>query len=345
MRRLQLLAARQKCERGRLFNHQKDVHLVAAFAAFCVTTPMIVMKNPMTISLRWMSVIFVTAVAASTQAAIDYSSVGSTYSQSFDSLASSGTDLGWTNDTTIPGWSLFRVTNGDNPAPTPMNYYDASDGSANNGRFYSFGIGGDRALGGIGKGTFGYTGDIANNILANATAGWIAASITNNTGTPLTQLTLHYDGEQWRDAGDNGPPYPQTMVFQYGFGSDFASVASWNSPGGSFDFTSPVYTTTDGPVDGNSAGRVAGLGGTIASLSWQAGSTIWLRWVEKNDLAFDHGLAIDNVSFTANSNAAAVPEAGAAAGGILIFTTLGLGWSLTRGSRYCYKKPVKSRNY
>ena len=44
--------------------------------------------------------------------------------------------------------------------------------------------------------------------------GWMAASFTNNTGGQLTQFTVKYDGEQWSDAGDNGPPYAQTMNFE-----------------------------------------------------------------------------------------------------------------------------------
>lgn len=262
-------------------------------------------------------------------AAIDYSSIGSTYTQNFDALASSGTDLNWFNDSvgngaTIRGWSLYRVTNGNDAAPTPMNYYDASDGEVDNGRFYSFGRSGDRALGGIGHGTFGYPGDTANLVLPNAAAGWIAANITNNTGVLLTQFTLNYDGEQWRDAGDNVPPYAQTMVFQFGFGADFMSVASWNTPGGSFNFTSPVNTPVAGRVNGNTDGRVANLGGTITSLSWQPSTTLWLRWIEQNDPKFDHGLAIDNISFSANSEVAAVPEAPAILFGGLVCSVSGL---------------------
>jgi MYXO-CTERM domain-containing protein len=51
-------------------------------------------------------------------------------------------------------------------------------------------------------------------------------------------------------------------------------------------------------VDGNNAGAVAGLGGTIGGLEWAAGETLWLRWVERNDAGSDHGLAIDNLSFS-----------------------------------------------
>jgi hypothetical protein len=258
-------------------------------------------------------VIFVLVVSGvrSLPAAFNYSSIGSTYSQDFDSLASSGTDIQWTNDATIVGWSLYRVAAANDATPVPLTLYDASDGSAESGRFYSFGTGNDRALGGIGSGTFGYPGDQAAPIPINATAGWLTASFTNGTGIELSQFTVGYDGEQWRDAGDNEPPYAQTMELQYGFGTDFSTVSSWNSPGGSFDFTSPVFTTTAGAIDGNGVGRIAGLGGTISSVSWQAGETLWLRWVVKNDSGLDHAMAIDNFSLNAAAAVSAVPEAGA----------------------------------
>jgi hypothetical protein len=243
-------------------------------------------------------------------AAFNYSSIASTYTQDFDSLASSGTDHEWTNDDTIKGWHLFRVTAGNNNAPFPMTLYDSSNGSAGDGRFYSFGRDTDRAIGAIGNGAFGYPGDRATSVLLNATSGWLAASFTNSTGVLLSQFTVAYDGEQWRDGGDNEPPYAQTMEFQYGFGPDFSSVSSWTSPGGNFNFISPVFTTSAGPIDGNSIGRVPNLGGTISSLDWQPGETLWLRWIERNDLGIDHGMAIDSFSFSAAPPAVtAVPEA------------------------------------
>ena len=96
------------------------------------------------------------------------------------------------------------------------------------------------------------------------------------------------------------------MVFEYGFGSSFGTVSNWFSPGGSFNFTSPTVTANQGALDGNdSANRTANLGGTITGLNdWVPGQTLWLRWVELNDNIVDHGLAIDNFSFSV----AAVPE-------------------------------------
>ena len=219
--------------------------------------------------------------AVSVAEAITIPSGPFTYSQDFNSLTSTS----WTNDSTLPGWSLFR-----RPAPgIAIGSIALGTGTSNSGSFYSFGSGGEFALGGVGSG-----GSYWGSPGTGTVAGWMAVAFQNDTGTTLDQFTVGYDGEQWRDGGNTTP---QTMVLEYGFGSTFGSVSSWIAPGGTFDFTSP-HTTATGAVDGNSsANRVAELGGLISGLTWNSGDTLWIRWIENNDAGNDHGLAVDNFSF------------------------------------------------
>ena len=130
--------------------------------------------------------------------------------------------------------------------------------------------------------------------------GYIALALTNTSGAAFDSFTLRYDGEQWRNGGNTTA---QTMALQYGVGATFASVGSWTAPGGNFDWTSPVNTATGAAVVGNTAGLVAGKGGALA-LNWAAGDTVWVRWVENNDVANDHSLAIDSLEMSV----VAVPE-------------------------------------
>ncbi|MBX9793298.1 MAG: hypothetical protein K2Y02_03255 [Burkholderiaceae bacterium] len=236
----------------------------------------------------------VSSVVAPAHAALVINSAGENYTQSFDSLAVSG--AAWANDSTLLGWSLFRQ-----PAPgTPITSIAVGNGSGTTGSFYNFGATGssDRSLGGVGS-NGAYFGTPAT--ASGAVAGWIAASFTNNSGQALSGFSVGFDGEQWRNGGNTTA---QTMVMQYGFGSSFDTV-SWTAPGGLFDWASTVNTGTGGATDGNAAGQ-DGRGGTI-STTWNTGDSLWLRWIENNDSGSDHGLAIDNFSFTAG--AAVAPSA------------------------------------
>lgn len=217
--------------------------------------------------------------AVSAQAAVTVGSASFVYTQSFDTLAASGTANAWTNDGTLAGWSLFNGT-------TALTTYRASTGTDNAGAVYSFGTSAaDRAL-----------GSIASGSLANPT---MAVAFTNDTGAALGSFTLTYDGEQWRNGGNTSQ---QKLTVEYGFGSSFANV-TWVSAGSAFDVNSLVNTSTAAAVNGNAAGLSANLGGTIAA-DWAAGSTLWVRWNDTNDVGNDHGLAIDNVKLTVS----AVPE-------------------------------------
>ena len=231
---------------------------------------------------------------APAHAALNVSSAAFSYSQSFDSLASTGAVNAWADDSTLTGWSLLNATG----ASVPTYGTDTSS----TGAFRAFGDSGssERALGGVASG-----GTYFGSPASGAVAGWIAVAFTNGTGAALEGFSVGFNGEQWRNGGNTSA---QTMVLEYGYGASFGTVASWAAPGGSFDFTSPVIGSTAAAVAGNSAGLIAGLGGSVAT-TWAAGDTLWLRWVERNDVGSDHGLAIDNLSFSVT----AVPEPGALA--------------------------------
>lgn len=251
------------------------------------------------------------------------------YNQNFDSLATAGSAHPWVDESTLPGWALF------NASGTALGTYSAGTGSSATGGFYSYGSvsSSDRALGGLGSGA--YFGSPA----AGAIAGWIAVSFANDLGSTVVGLDIGWNGEQWRTGGNSTP---QSMVFEYGFGDAFASVASWTAPGGDFDWTSPVATTTSAAVDGNAAGLVADRGGQLNQLAWAPGQTLWLRWLERNDAGNDHGLAVDDFSLAwrlltvepdpGPSNG--VPDAGGALG-LFVFSIAGLCLVTRRSARTC----------
>jgi hypothetical protein len=118
--------------------------------------------------------------------------LGSPLTENFDTLASTGTGLTWTDNSTIAGWYSTRTA------------YNSATGNSATGALYSFGVAGtnpvtDRALGGVASGTTG-------------TFYW-AARFVNNTGNTITSLDISYVGEQWRNGGSSSatPGVAQTI--------------------------------------------------------------------------------------------------------------------------------------
>jgi hypothetical protein len=245
-------------------------------------------------------------------AAVSVTSPSFTYSQSFDSLTTTtGTAVPWANDSSLTGWSLF------NSLGAAITTYGADNGGNNAGSFRSYGAtaAADRALGALASGSA-----LFGSPASGAVAGYVVLALSNNTGASLAGFTLGFSGEQWRNGGNTTP---QSMTMEYGFGSSYASVTGWAAPGGSFNWVSPVVGATAAAVDGNGAGRVNGLGGSIGA-PWAAGDTLWVRWVEVNDIGSDHGLAIDDLSFSVS----AVPEA--QSGALLLAGLLAVGFVVAR---------------
>jgi hypothetical protein len=257
-------------------------------------------------------------IVRNASAVIAYSTAGSTYAQNFDSLPSTPTNTSlipsgqeWKDDTStpgtgyvsIPGWYLWSTLDPDPPpATTPENGFNdhqrlrAGSGNSGTGSFYSFGVNSttERALGSVSSNTTG--------------TDFIGVRFTNTTGVSLTQFTLSYDGEQWRDGGA-AAPNAQSLTFGYKVGAATVQESGYTTVS-ALNFTSPVFTNTGGgaAVVGNTAGKTS-IGPTtvvIQGLSWDPGTDFWLRWSDPNDAGNDHGLAIDNLSFSAQ---VAVPEA------------------------------------
>lgn len=219
---------------------------------------------------------------------ISITTLGTPYNQDFNSLTSTaGTGQVWTNDVTIPGWYLFR-----RPVPgTPLTTYGGDTGGNNTGQFYSYGTTTERSLGAIGSG-----GAYWGTPPTGTVAGWMAVAFTNNTGTTVNDVTLGFNGEQWRDANTTSQP----MVLEYGFGTSFTTV-TWIAPGGSFNWSSIVNAGTNTAVNGNSTGLVTGVGGALSSLNWTPGTVLWVRWVVMNAAGNDHGLSIDDFVFNTSN--------------------------------------------
>lgn len=207
--------------------------------------------------------------SAAPQSPLAAISLGSSYTQNFDSLSSSGTSNSWTDDSTIAGWYSTQTT------------YRASSGTSTAGALYSFGTdASDRALGSIASGTYDPI--------------CYGARFTNDTGSAVTSLAVSYTGEQWRDGTQTTA---QTLDFSYQISATVIITAGTWTDVDSLDFTTPTTTGSGAPLDGNVSANRTTLNDVIA-VNIPAGQEIMIRWCDSDDTGFDHGLSIDDLTVT-----------------------------------------------
>ncbi len=203
---------------------------------------------------------------------------GTTYTQNFDSLANSptNTNISWTDNSTLPGWYEEKGNNPDS--------YRAGDGSSNAGHIWSYGANDstERALGALasnGTGTV-YFGVRFRN---------------NHTSWVLTSFTVSYTMEQWR----SGKTSAETTFFEYKVSTTDTDVNGVGYTGNSSGDLVTVNLSGSGAVNGNDAANQTAISFTVTGITWNPGEDLWLRWRDPNDTGNDHGMAIDDFTFSA----------------------------------------------
>ena len=241
--------------------------------------------------------------APSAQAQVSFTG---TYSQNFDTLASTGTTNTFTDNSTLLGWYAQRSSSAaTTPTVTPLL---VGTGSDNTGGLYSFGSAGstERALGSIGSG---------NAAVGNVMYG---VQLQNTSGGTITSVTVNFTGEEWRFGGTTGvPAVAQTLSFGYynaGSLSTNQLLAGTYTGVSALNFTTPTITGANGGtfLDGNAAANRTSLSSTITGLNLQSGQYLWLRWTDLNDANNDHAVAIDDLSLSAT----VTPPTGGGGGGV-----------------------------
>jgi hypothetical protein len=253
------------------------------------------------------------AVAVSTlfaaiqiQAAITTNSLtlgGSPYIENFDSMGTGSTQppLGW-NAGTLSGAS---TTNGVISNPSSLS---ASTGSSTTGGNFNYGSSGnsDRAIGALSSAS---------------TTRATEVRFQNNTGLTITNLTISYDGEQWRDGGSTQSVDQIALTFSQ---NSIGGLTSFTAMGAQFDFTALKNTGSATALDGNAAAnRTAGIGGNFA-VSIAPGEVFVLRWIDPDIAGNDDAMAIDNFSL----GYSVIPEPAA-----VLLVSIGLGFAMTVLSR------------
>jgi hypothetical protein len=120
--------------------------------------------------------------------------------------------------------------------------------------------------------------------------------MTNNTAAPITELTIGYTGEQWRQSqGVLGSSGVEKLRLFY----STSPSTGWVSVG--LDWTAPKQGPANAALDGNLAANrnVLTPVAFTPAIAIAPASTFYLRWQDWNENGTtDHGLAIDDVSVT-----------------------------------------------
>lgn len=242
---------------------------------------------------------FAVLAAASAHAQLSYDTIGSVYTQDFNTLIQTGSGV-------IPGRGPFDVTTGNLssgslPGWTFSNYLgtnEETEWKAQNGSL----------SGSSGRGvvSFGLTGDSDRALGTLATdkqIGRFGLTIQNNTGSILDSFSLSYDGEIWRSGGGTPTPVTNNLFFSYAIVSSSPSI---NGTGftdvASLTYTMTAFSPFETAVNGNL--NPTFLSDTIGGLTWNPGDYLIVRWSGQDASGQDNGLAVDNITFSAT----AVPE-------------------------------------
>ena len=221
---------------------------------------------------------------------------GTSVTQNFDGL---NTGTSWSDNSTLPGWYILGGQGNTSSPATAISTLTVGTGTGTSGQIYnlsSSSISSDRALGSLASGSYSNSG---------YTAFYYGIKVTNTTGGPITSVAITYTGEQYRDAG-NASLVAQSLLVDYSTNATALTTASgsWVSIP-ELTFTSPIYTSTAGLLNGNSAAnRVANITKTLTGLNIANNSSIWIRWADLNDSGNDHALAIDDVTISLFPNTA-----------------------------------------
>jgi DNA/RNA endonuclease YhcR with UshA esterase domain len=205
-----------------------------------------------------------------------------TYSQNFDGMGATGT--------TYPAGWLGARTGGTGTAGgalTPI----VTDGSANSGAVYNVGTTAatERAIGVLSSGS---------------THAAFGASFVNSTGAAITSFSISAFHEQWRSASSTA--INEEVYFEYSLNATgvFDATATWDSVTSLKLNEILIASTAAAAVDGNLPANRAAITGT-ATVSWAAGTTLWIRWRDTDSPSSDGLYAIDDLNMNVVTGAPA----------------------------------------
>ncbi len=107
--------------------------------------------------------------------------------------------------------------------------------------------------------------------------------------------------EQWRSGSNN--TVNEISAFEYSLDATDLSTGTWTAATG-FDLVEKLTASIAAEAqNGNLPENQTAISATLSDLTWTAGSTLWIRWSDVNDLGSDGICTIDNMVMTVTTGA------------------------------------------
>ncbi|QNR85890.1 CehA/McbA family metallohydrolase [Pedobacter riviphilus] len=207
--------------------------------------------------------------------------------ENFDGMTATGTS-------TVTGWSAVKAGGTSGAAVGSALTLSVYTASSNAGAAYNAGTAGaaDRSLGSLASGSL---------------VPRFGAGFQNNTGATVTSIDLSGVMEQWRSG--SSATVNEKLNFEYSFNATSIAdaLATW-LPLTGMDLNEKLTTTTVAAgVDGNLPANQTAISGSITTITWANGATLYIRWTDTDDSGSDGIYTIDNFSITPKSGGPATP--------------------------------------
>lgn len=220
-------------------------------------------------------------------AQVSLTALNTAKSENFDGITATGTS-------TVAGWSAVKASGTNTAAIGSALALTVYTASSNSGAAYNAGTAGaaDRSLGSLASGSL---------------TPRFGAGFQNNTGATVTSIDLSGVMEQWR-TGSNAT-VNEKLNFEYSFNA--ASIADASAtwlPLTGMDLNEKLITTTAAAgIDGNLPANQTAISGSITTITWADGATLYIRWTDTDDLGSDGIYTIDDFSITPKGSTTATP--------------------------------------
>lgn len=220
-------------------------------------------------------------------AQVTLTAINTAKTENFDGITATGT--------AVPsGWSAVKASGTSTAAVGSSLALTVYSTASNAGAAYNAGTpaAADRCIGSLASG---------------ALTPRFGVGFQNNTGATVTSIDLSGVMEQWRTG--SSATVNEKLNFEYSFNATSIAdaTATWLPLAGMDLNEKLTATTTAAAVDGNLPANQTAISGTINSITWANGATLYIRWTDTDDTGSDGIYAIDDFSITPNGSTTATP--------------------------------------